>query len=312
VAEMERFGKFEVIRELGRGGIATTYLAKDEGAPRLSTLKVFKAELCANREFVERMKAGMAKSANLSHKNIAGIYEFGKLVDTYFLSSEYVHGVNLQEVLAAEPEEPLPHSAAAYLLSELAGALQYAHSFSKPDAGISGGVVHGNLHARNVMLSNHAELKILDFCSCRAMLGGERAPTAKDDIEAALDLVVGLARAAGLGQGEMDMLKAVQAVAGEGWEALLSEARPFLVGFDARETKLDVLEHLAARFGERWEQEDEVEAKALGGGAHRIVKAGAPRTNETLYITKAQPAASIESAGKPGGGLISKLFRKRD
>lgn len=318
--EMERFGKFEIVRELGSGGIAKTYLVKDEGAPRLSVLKVFHPELCSNREFVETLKAGMARAANLSHRNIAAIYEFGKLVDAYFSSSEYVRGVNLEEVLAVDPDEPLPRSAAAYALSELCSALQYAHSFSKPEAGITGGVVHGNLHPRNVLLSNHAEVKILDFCSSRESIEGRRRPEPQDDINAVLDLVEALARAAGLGQTELGMLAKIREASTGGWEAVLLESRPFLVGFDARETKLDMLEHLAARFGERWEEEEEAEAKAMGGGAVRVVKAGAPQTRETIYITRAQPATPAEPLEKPGegagkregaGGLFSRLFRRR-
>jgi TolB-like protein len=156
-------GRYAVERELGRGGMATVYLARDQRHHRPVALKVLGADLAAAlgaRRFLREIET----AANLSHPHVLPLFDSGEADGQLYYVMPYVEGETLRERLAREG--PLPVADAVRLVRELADALGYAHAH---------GVVHRDLKPENVLLSGgHAV--VADFGIAKALaaatLGG--------------------------------------------------------------------------------------------------------------------------------------------
>jgi WD40 repeat protein/tRNA A-37 threonylcarbamoyl transferase component Bud32 len=135
---------YEVLGELGRGGMSVVYRARQERPTRLVALKVILAGVHADAERRARFLAEADALARLSHPNIVQIYEVGTHDGLPFLALEYVPGGSLADRLDGTPQPP---RRAAELVEVLARAVQAAHS---------AGIVHRDLKPGNVLLSRRA------------------------------------------------------------------------------------------------------------------------------------------------------------
>src|SRR5690242_15444545 len=88
-------GRYEIIRPLARGGMADVFLARDQRLDRPVALKVLFPELSVDRSFVERFRREAQAAANLSHRNIVSVYDFGEEDGVSFIVMEYVDGRTL-------------------------------------------------------------------------------------------------------------------------------------------------------------------------------------------------------------------------
>ena len=91
-------GRYEIHRKIARGGMAEVYLARDRSLDRPVAVKVLFPEYATDPAFVERFRREAQAAANLSHPNIAGVYDWGTEAGTYFIVMEYVEGQSLAEV----------------------------------------------------------------------------------------------------------------------------------------------------------------------------------------------------------------------
>jgi serine/threonine-protein kinase len=142
---------YEVLGELGRGGMGAVFKARDVKLNRVVALKVLLAGSQAGALPLTRFKNEAELTARLAHPNIVPVYEVGEVSGRPFLAMEFLEGGALAERLAGNP---LPVSAAAGLVLTLAEAVASAHG---------AGVIHRDLKPANVLLTRDGTPKIADF-----------------------------------------------------------------------------------------------------------------------------------------------------
>ncbi|HEX2064073.1 MAG TPA: Stk1 family PASTA domain-containing Ser/Thr kinase [Acidimicrobiales bacterium] len=150
-------GRYEILRQVARGGMAEVYLARDQLLDRPVALKVLFPELSVDRSFVERFRREAQAAANLSHPNVVSVYDWGEEEDTYYIVMEYVDGRPLSSIIRHEGSL-LPDRAAA-IGAQVAAALGFAHR---------NGVVHRDVKPGNVLLDGNGHVKVADFGIARA------------------------------------------------------------------------------------------------------------------------------------------------
>jgi serine/threonine-protein kinase len=151
-------GRYELRRLIARGGMAEVYLARDSSLDRPVAIKVLFPEFATDPAFVERFRREAQSAANLSHPNIAGVYDWGNEAGTYFIVMEYIEGRSLSDLMRTEG--PLEPHRAAEIAFDIAGALGAAHAR---------GVVHRDVKPGNVLINSHGVPKVVDFGIARAL-----------------------------------------------------------------------------------------------------------------------------------------------
>jgi serine/threonine-protein kinase len=144
--------RYEIERELARGGMADVFLARDQLLDRPVAVKVLFPEFARDPSFVERFRREAQNAASLNHPNIAAVYDWGQERGTYYIVMEFVEGRSLRDIIRTDG--PLPAVAAARITSELADALAFAHR---------NGVVHRDVKPGNVLITANGQVKLTDF-----------------------------------------------------------------------------------------------------------------------------------------------------
>ena len=150
----ERVGNYELVRELGRGGMGVVYEARDLNLERQVALKLMLAGLGASEEDAARFEVEGKAAARLSHEGIVGVLALGESPRGHYLAMEFVPGESLQARLLREG--PLPPREAARIALQLALALDYAHEQH---------VLHRDVKPHNVLLQEgeHLRARLTDF-----------------------------------------------------------------------------------------------------------------------------------------------------
>jgi serine/threonine protein kinase len=146
---------YEVIRELGQGGMGTVYLAQNRLMGRYEVLKVVSSHLIKRRGVLERFLGEIRNAARLHHPNIVTAYAATRVGESLVFAMEYVDGRDLAELVKAKGPLTVPHS--CNYVYQAALGLQHAHEQ---------GMVHRDIKPSNLILSpqgNRAMIKILDF-----------------------------------------------------------------------------------------------------------------------------------------------------
>jgi len=146
---------YEVIRELGQGGMGTVYLALNRLMGRHEVLKVVSSHLVKRRRALERFSSEIRNAARLHHTNIVTAYSAMRLGESVIFAMEYVEGLDLAKLVKATG--PLPVANACNYAHQAALGLAHAHEL---------GVVHRDIKPRNLMLArqgSRAVIKVLDF-----------------------------------------------------------------------------------------------------------------------------------------------------
>jgi eukaryotic-like serine/threonine-protein kinase len=166
----QRVGPYEIIREIGRGGMAAVFLADDTRHARKVALKL--VPLGSDREAREileaerhgaRLQQRLAEACGL----VPRVFEEGDQPPYYFIAMEYVEGENLSDVIHRGASKPAD---AVRIASALCQFLQTAHSFvTTIDGRTSSSLVHGDLKPRNVRLTANGDIKVLDFGIAKAL-----------------------------------------------------------------------------------------------------------------------------------------------
>ncbi len=156
-------GRYELLRLLGRGGMADVYLARRRvaGLEKRLVIKRVRPQKPGDTTFLELFVREARLSMTLNHQNIVPVFDFGRVGDAAFLAMEHVEGRDLGATLgrAAAPPPPL---LCAFIAAECCRALDHAHRRKGPDGAVLG-VVHRDVTPRNVLLSWAGEVKLTDF-----------------------------------------------------------------------------------------------------------------------------------------------------
>lgn len=157
-----QLGDYQVLRRLGRGGMADVYLAEQASLRRQVALKVLKKSLAADEAYVRRFRNEAQAAAALSHANIVQIYEVGYVDGIHFIAQEYVKGQNLRQLLNRQTS--IDTRLALHIIRQVAAALYRAGQQ---------GVVHRDIKPENIMLAPTGEVKVTDFGLARVTQNGD-------------------------------------------------------------------------------------------------------------------------------------------
>jgi WD40 repeat protein/predicted Ser/Thr protein kinase len=152
---------YEILGELGRGGMGVVYKARQKSLDRVVALKMILAGAHAGKPQRERFRGEAEAAAQLQHPNIVHVYEIGEHERCPYFSLEFVDGRSLNAILSENP--PLPPIEAAALVEHLAQAVHYAHQR---------GIVHRDLKPSNILLTHEGTPKITDFGLAKRLEGG--------------------------------------------------------------------------------------------------------------------------------------------
>jgi len=157
-------GRYQVLAQLGQGGMATVYKAFQPSLDRTVALKVMRAGLAEDREFKERFAREAKAIARLEHPNIVQVYDYDEIDGRAFMAMAFIEGGTLKEKLdeLAKAGERLPQREIARIISQVADGLAYAHGL---------GIVHRDVKSSNVMLTRDGRAVVSDFGIAKILSG---------------------------------------------------------------------------------------------------------------------------------------------
>jgi len=158
--------EYEILEELGRGGMAIVFKAREKQLERDVAIKVLPFSLAFDKEFVERFQREARTSAKLEHPSIIPIYRVGKSGRVIYFVMKFLRGKPLSSVLAARVT--LPPAEIRQILVQVARALAYAHK---------SGIVHRDIKPDNIMFDEHGLAVVTDFGIAKAASGGKLTGT---------------------------------------------------------------------------------------------------------------------------------------
>jgi serine/threonine protein kinase/tetratricopeptide (TPR) repeat protein len=146
------FGDYELLEQIGRGGMGVVYKARQTSLGRIVAVKMLLGAQFAAKELVQRFRAEAGAAAALRHPNIVAIYDVGVHHGQHYFSMDYVPGQNLSQLIRTQPLAP---KEAARYVEVIAEAIEYAHSQ---------GILHRDLKPSNVLVDTAMnEPRVTDF-----------------------------------------------------------------------------------------------------------------------------------------------------
>ena len=159
-----QIGKYDMIEEVGHGGMAVVYRGLDRVLKREVAVKVLHPHLADRAESRARLEREAIAVAKLRHENILEIFDYsGTEADASYIVTEFIHGVTLKQWVD-ERLEPRP-AVAALIVHRLCQALQHAHR---------SGIVHRDIKPENVMIREDGVLKLMDFGIAQLILDDQK------------------------------------------------------------------------------------------------------------------------------------------
>jgi serine/threonine protein kinase len=151
-------GRYQLLQEVGVGGMALVYHARDLNLQRDVAIKILRDDLIADPAFRASFLQEARAAANLLHPNIVTVYDFGHDASRYFMVMEYVEGTDLKTLLRRRGR--LPPQEAVDLMIQICAGIGYAHR---------AGLVHCDMKPQNILVSPDGRAKITDFGIARAL-----------------------------------------------------------------------------------------------------------------------------------------------
>ncbi|MFH2007457.1 MAG: protein kinase [bacterium] len=168
----DRFGPYELVKQLAVGGMAEIYLAKATGISgfeKYVALKVIHPNYAEDEHFIEMLVEEAKITVHLTQPNIVQIFDLGRIGEVHFIAMEYVDGADLYHVMRTitSVREEVDFDVAAFIALETCAALDYAHRCTD-QVGQPLGIIHRDISPQNIMISRAGEVKLADFGIAKA------------------------------------------------------------------------------------------------------------------------------------------------
>jgi serine/threonine-protein kinase len=150
-ASLRHFGQYEILGEIGRGGMGVVYKARQPSLDRVVAIKMILASHLASAEHVRRFQIEARAAARLRHSNIVQIHEVGQCDGQHYFAMEYIEGESLAQRIARQSP---PIDATVRLLGSVARAVEHLHQQ---------GIVHRDLKPSNILLDRNDQPYVTDF-----------------------------------------------------------------------------------------------------------------------------------------------------
>src|SRR5580658_4049732 len=151
-------GRYEILQQLGEGGMGAVYKVHDRELERVIALKVIRPELAQTPEVLNRFKQELIIARKVTHKNVSRIYDLAEADGVKFITMEFIEGRSLSSLL--QEKGKLEPKQAAGVIVQVCLALEAAHAE---------GVIHRDLKPQNIMLSSHDRVVVMDFGIARSV-----------------------------------------------------------------------------------------------------------------------------------------------
>jgi tetratricopeptide (TPR) repeat protein/predicted Ser/Thr protein kinase len=150
-------GRYQVIEELGKGGMGRVYKIYDEKTREKIALKLLKPEIAADKEAIERFGNELRFARKISHRNVCRMYDLGEEKGTHFITMEYVSGEDLKSIIRMMG--PMSAGKTLHIARQTSEGLAEAHRL---------GVYHRDLKPQNIMIDREGNVRIMDFGIARS------------------------------------------------------------------------------------------------------------------------------------------------
>jgi len=157
-------GRYQIVEELGKGGMGKVYKAQDTEIKEKVALKLIKPEISLDKKTIERFQNELKFARKIGHRNVCRMYDLNKEEGSYYITMEYVSGEDLKSFIRRS--EKLTVGKAISLAKQICDGLAEAHRL---------GVVHRDLKPGNIMIDKDGNAKIMDFGIARSL--GEKGIT---------------------------------------------------------------------------------------------------------------------------------------
>ena len=145
-------GRYQILRELGRGGMGIVFQAYDKQLNEQVAIKILSPLLASDPDALERLKREVSAARRVTHSNVIRIHDISEIQGLHYVSMEYFHGVNLKEFI--RKNGILHPQLAFHLASQIGDGLEAAHRQ---------GVIHRDLKSQNIIIDAAHHAKIIDF-----------------------------------------------------------------------------------------------------------------------------------------------------
>ncbi|HKL99866.1 MAG TPA: Stk1 family PASTA domain-containing Ser/Thr kinase [Mobilitalea sp.] len=149
--------RYEIIDNVGSGGMADVYKAKDQRLNRFVAIKVLKAEYSSDRSFVNKFRGEAQSAAGLSHPNIVNVYDVGDDSGLHYIVMELVEGITLKRFI--ERKGKLEVKEAVGITIQIAQGMEAAHDNH---------IIHRDIKPQNIIISREGKVKVTDFGIAKA------------------------------------------------------------------------------------------------------------------------------------------------
>jgi len=151
-------GRYQVIEELGKGGMGKVYKVLDKEVNAKVALKLIKPEIASDKKTIERFRNELKVARDIAHKNVCRMYDLGKESGAYYITMEYVSGEDLKSFIRRAGI--ISTGKAISIAHQVCEGLLEAHRF---------GVIHRDLKPQNIMIDKEGNARIMDFGIARSL-----------------------------------------------------------------------------------------------------------------------------------------------
>ncbi len=152
--------RYEIIEELGKGGMGKVYRVEDKKIKEEVALKLIKPEVASDKRTIERFGNELKMARKIAHRNVCRMYDLGEEKGTHYITMEYVPGEDLKRLIKKVGQ--FSAGKAIFMAKQVCGGLAEAHRL---------GVVHRDLKPQNIMVDEDGNARIMDFGIARTVKG---------------------------------------------------------------------------------------------------------------------------------------------